>query len=249
MQKEHNVKPKVIVLGGPTATGKTALSIELAKQINGEIVSADSMLIYRGMDIGTAKPTEEEKEGIPHYMIDVINPDERFSVADYKKGAIQAIEEILAKGKTPIVVGGTGLYIDTLIYGIDYPDIEVDLEYRQQLEKRAEQEGLEKLYQEAMQIDPEAMQKISENDQKRICRVLELYQATGKTKTELEIESRQNGIPYDYHMFAITMEREKLYERINLRVDLMLEARTHPRSRRYLEKVSIFSNRYARAWI
>lgn len=219
------MKPKVIVIGGPTATGKTTLSIELAKQMNGEIVSADSMLIYREMDIGTAKPTEEEKEGIPHYMIDIVNPDERFSVADYKKGAIQAIEEILTKGKTPIVVGGTGLYIDTLIYGIDYPDIEIDLTYRKSLEKRAEQEGLEKLYQEAVAIDPEAMRKISANDQKRICRVLELYQATGKTKTELEVDSKKNGIPYDYHVFAITMEREMLYERINLRVDLMLEAR------------------------
>ena len=135
------MKPKVIVIGGPTATGKTALSIELAKRIQGEIVSADSMLIYRGMDIGTAKPTEEEKEGIPHYMIDIVNPDERFSVADYKKGAIRAIKEILAKGKTPIVVGGTGLYIDTLIYGIDYPDIEIDLDYRKSLEERAEKEG------------------------------------------------------------------------------------------------------------
>ncbi len=218
------MKPKVIVIGGPTATGKTALSIELAKRIQGEIVSADSMLIYRGMNIGTAKPTEEEKEGIPHYMIDIVNPDERFSVADYKKGAIRAIEEILAKGKTPIVVGGTGLYIDTLIYGIDYPDIEIDLDYRKSLEERAEKEGLSKLYEEAKHIDPKAMQKISENDQKRICRVLELYQATKKTKTELEQESRKNGVPYDYHIFAIEMEREKLYERINLRVDLMLQA-------------------------
>ena len=243
------MKPKVIVIGGPTATGKTALSIELAKQIKGEIVSADSMLIYRGMDIGTAKPTEKEKEGIPHYMIDIINPDERFSVADYKKGAIQAIEEILAKGKTPIIVGGTGLYIDTLIYGIDYPDLEIDLEYRKKLEERAEKEGLEKLYQEAMQIDPEAMQKISANDQKRICRVLELFQATGKTKTELEADSRKNGIPYDYHVFAIAMEREKLYERINLRVDLMLEARIDRRSRRDLEKVSNFSDSDARTWL
>lgn len=230
VQKEHNVKPKVIVIGGPTATGKTALSIELAKQINGEIVSADSMLIYRGMDIGTAKPTEEEQAGIPHYMIDIINPDERFSVADYKKGAIQAIEEILAKGKMPIVVGGTGLYIDTLVYGIDYPNLEIDLAYRQRLEERVEKEGLGKLYQEAMQIDPKALQKISANDQKRICRVLELYQATGKTKTELEADSRKNGIPYDYHVFAITMEREKLYQRINLRVDLMLKARFNRRS-------------------
>jgi len=217
------VKKKVIVIGGPTATGKTALSIELAKQVDGEIISADSMLIYKGMDIGTAKPTIEEREGIAHYMIDVIEPNQRFSVADYKKGAIKAIEEILKKGKVPIIVGGTGLYIDTLIYGIDYPDIEIDLEYRKKLEERIEKEGLDKLYEEAKEIDSEAIQKISQNDQKRICRILELYQATGKTKTELEIESRKNGIPYEYHMFAINMERERLYERINKRVDLMLE--------------------------
>ena len=217
------MKKKVIVIGGPTATGKTALSIELAKQVDGEIISADSMLIYKGMDIGTAKPTIEEREGIAHYMIDVIEPNQRFSVADYKKGAIKAIEEILKKGKVPIIVGGTGLYIDTLIYGIDYPDIEIDLEYRKKLEERIEKEGLDKLYEEAKEIDSEAIQKISQNDQKRICRILELYQATGKTKTELEIESRKNGIPYEYHMFAINMERERLYERINKRVDIMIK--------------------------
>ena len=217
------MKEKVIVIGGPTATGKTALSIELAKQIGGEIISADSMLIYQGMDIGTAKPTMEERQGVPHYMIDVVKPNQRFSVAEYKKGALEAIETILAKGKVPIIVGGTGLYIDTLVYGIDYPDIETDLAYRQELEKRAETEGLAKLYEEAYQIDPEAMEKISSNDQKRICRVLELYQATGKTKTQLEIESRKKGVPYEYHVFALGMKREKLYERINQRVDLMIE--------------------------
>lgn len=217
------MKEKVIVIGGPTATGKTALSIELAKQIGGEIISADSMLIYQGMDIGTAKPTMEERQGVPHYMIDVVKPNQRFSVAEYKKGALEAIETILAKGKVPIIVGGTGLYIDTLVYGIDYPDIETDLAYRQELEKRAETEGLAKLYEEAYQIDPEAMEKISSNDQKRICRVLELYQATGKTKTQLEIESRKKGVPYEYHVFALGMDREKLYERINQRVDLMIE--------------------------
>ena len=213
----------IIAVVGPTGVGKTKMSVALAKKYNAEIISCDSMQIYKKMDIGTAKPTMEERQGVPHYMIDVVKPNQRFSVAEYKKGALEAIETILAKGKVPIIVGGTGLYIDTLVYGIDYPDIETDLAYRKELEKRAETEGLAKLYEEAYQIDPEAMEKISSNDQKRICRVLELYQATGKTKTQLEIESRKKGVPYEYHVFALGMKREKLYERINQRVDLMIE--------------------------
>ena len=216
-------KPKVIVICGPTASGKTALSIELAKQINGEIISSDSMQIYKEMDIGTAKPTKEETKDIKHYLIDFVAPDQRYSVADFKKDAEKAIEEILSKGKTPIIVGGTGLYVDSLIYGIEYQDIELDENYRKELEEIAETQGLEILYQQARKIDPEAMEKISPNDKKRIIRVLEIYKATGKNKTEQEIESRKNEVKYDYKVFAINMEREKLYERINKRVDIMLE--------------------------
>ena len=218
MQKE-----KVIVICGPTASGKTALSIELAKRINGEIVSCDSMQIYKDMDIGTAKPTMEEMQGIKHYLIDFVSPDERYSVADYKKDAKTKIKEILQKGKVPIVVGGTGLYVDSLIYEIEYPNIEFDEEYRKELENIAEQEGLEKLYQKAKQIDPKAIQKISQNDKKRILRILEIYHATGKNKTEQEKESRKKEVEYDYRVFALDWEREKLYERINRRVDIMLE--------------------------
>ena len=214
---------KVIVIGGPTASGKTGLSIELAKQINGEIVSCDSMQIYKDMTIGTAKPTPEEMQGIQHYLIDFVSPEERYSVADYKRDATNAIKEILAKGKVPIVVGGTGLYLESLIYGIEYNEIEVDMEYRKELEQIEQEEGLEKLYQMAEAIDKEAMQKISHNDRKRICRVLEIYHSTGKTKTELEKESRKNGPDYDYILFGINMDREKLYDRINRRVDIMLE--------------------------
>lgn len=214
---------KVIVICGPTASGKTGLSIELAKRINGEIVSADSMQIYQEMDIGTAKPTREEQQGIKHYLMDFVSPKERYSVADYKKDAKQAIKEILGKGKTPIIVGGTGLYVDSLIYEIEYPNIEFDENYRKELEKRVETEGLEKLYEEAKQIDSEAIQKISQNDEKRILRILEIYHATGKTKTEQEIESRKNPVEYDYQVYALKWDREKLYERINKRVDLMLE--------------------------
>jgi len=217
------MKPKVIVICGPTASGKTALSIELAKKMDGEIVSADSMQIYKDMDIGSAKPTKEEMDGIKHYLLDFVSPEDRYSVADYKKDATLAINEIIQKGKTPIVVGGTGLYIDSLIYNIDYPEIEFDEEYRKSLEKRAEEEGLQKLYEEAKQIDEQAMKNISQNDQKRILRVLELYHQTGKTKTEQEIESRKNEVPYDYYVFALNMDREKLYDRINKRVDIMVE--------------------------
>ena len=215
-------KQKVIIIGGPTASGKTALSIELAKKIDGEIVSADSMQIYKEMNIGTAKPDKEEMQGIKHYMLDFLSPDKNYSVANYKKDAKKAIKEILEKGKTPIVVGGTGLYIDSLIYEIEYVDTETDFEYRKELELRAEKEGLESLYEEAKKVDPEAMEKISNNDKKRIMRVLEIFKQTGKTKTELDKQSRKEP-EYDYKMFAIDMQRDILYERINRRVDIMLE--------------------------
>ena len=216
------LKPKVIVIGGPTASGKTALSIELAKAIDGEIVSADSMQIYQGMDIGTAKPTEEEKQNIKHYMLDIIKPNQRYSVADYKKDAKEAIRKIIKKGKTPIVIGGTGLYIDSLIYEIEYPELDIDISYRKELEEIADKEGLLGLYKKAKTIDKDAMEKISVNDRKRILRVLEIYHQTGKTKTELEKESRKEP-EFDYRMFAIDMNREVLYDRINRRVDIMLE--------------------------
>ena len=216
-------KPKVIVICGPTASGKTALSIELAKRIDGEVVSADSMQIYKDMNIGSAKVTPEEMDGIKHYLIDFVSPDERYSVANYKQDAKKAIEEIIAKGKTPIVVGGTGLYVDSLIYEIEYNDIEIDEEYRRKLETIKEKEGLDILYKKALEIDPKAMEKISSNDSKRIMRVLEIYHSTGKTKTQQEFESRTKEIPYDYRVFAINMDREKLYDRINKRVDIMLE--------------------------
>ena len=217
------MKPTVIVICGPTASGKTSLSIELAKKINGEIVSADSMQIYKDMNIGSAKVTNEEMQGIKHYLIDCVLPDERYSVANYKADAKKAVEEILQKGKIPIVVGGTGLYIDALIYEIDYKDIPLDEKYRKKLEEIKQTQGIEVLYNQALKIDPDAMKKISPNDYKRIARVLEIYNATGKTKTEQEKESRLNEVPYNYKVFAIDYNREKLYERINKRVDLMIE--------------------------
>ena len=218
------MKPKVIVIVGPTASGKTSLSIELAKKINGEIVSCDSMQIYKDMDIGSAKPTKEEMQGIKHYVLDEVEPTKRFSVAEYKIKAEEAIEEILKKKKVPIVVGGTGLYANSLIYGIEYDDIKLDEEYRNKLmDEASSEEGLKKLYEEAKKIDEKAIEKISPNDKKRIIRILEIYHATGKNKTEQEKNSRKNEVKYDYKIFGINIERTILYERINKRVDIMVE--------------------------
>ena len=218
------MKPKIIVIAGPTASGKTALSIELAKRIGGEIISCDSMQIYKDMDIGTAKVTQDEMQGIKHYLIDFVSPDERYSVSNFKTDCENAIEQILKKNKVPIIVGGTGLYVDSIIYGIEYQDMQFDEKYRQDLMKIAEtEEGLAKLYDEASKIDKEAIAKISPNDKKRIIRILEIYKATGKNKTEQEKMSRQKELKYEFVVFALDMEREKLYERINRRVDLMIK--------------------------
>ena len=234
------MKPEVYVIGGPTASGKSKLAVELAKKINGEIISADSMQIYKEMNIGTAKITKEEMQGIKHYLIDIVSPNERYSVSNFKNDAELAIEKILKKGKTPIIVGGTGLYIDSLIYGIEFQDEEIDTEYREKLNKIAENEGLEKLYNQAKEIDPEAMKKISINDKKRIIRVLEIYHKTGKTKTEQEIESRKRELKYNFKVFAIDMDREKLYSRIEKRVDMMVDEGLIDEVKGILEKYNQF---------
>ena len=182
------------------------------------------MQIYKEMDIGTAKVTKEEAGEIKHYLIDIITPEERYTVANFKKDCENAIEEILAKGKMPIVVGGTGLYINSLIYGIDYQEMEFDEEYRESLMKKSEtEEGLKEIYEEAKKIDPEAMKIISKNDKKRIIRILEIFKATGKNKTEQELLSKQKELKYDFRVFVVNMNRDRLYERINKRVDIMLE--------------------------
>ena len=217
------LKPTVIVICGPTASGKSNLAVELAKKVNGEIISADSMQIYKDMNIGTAKITKEEMQGINHYMLDFLNPDKRYSVSSYKKEAEKCIKEILKNGKVPIICGGTGLYINSLIYGIEFQEEDIDENYRKILNKIADEEGLDNLYNMALEIDQEAMNKISKNDKKRIIRVLEIYHKTGKTKTEQDIESRKNEIKYNYKIFAINIDRELLYDRINKRVDKMIE--------------------------
>ena len=216
------MKPKVVVIVGPTASGKTAVSIELAKKINGEIISADSMQIYKYMDIGTAKPTKEEKDGIKHYLLDVVSPNETFNVAKYKSLAEEAIEEILSNGKTPIIVGGTGLYVNTLVNGIEFLQIEGDIEYRNLLIKKGYEEGAKILHNELAKIDPVAAENIDANNIRRVARALEIFKVTGKTKTQLDKES-QKEVKYDYRMFGMEWDRQELYDRIDLRVDLMMQ--------------------------
>jgi len=213
----------VIVILVPTASGKTKLSIELAKYIDGEIVSADSMQIYKYMDIGTAKPTEEEKQGIKHHLIDEITPDEEFSVARFQQLAVKYIDDIINRGKIPIVCGGTGLYIDSLIYNIEFGDTICDWELRERLRKEALEKGNEYLHNKLKEIDPEAAEKIHMNNVKRVIRAIEVYTYTHKTISMLQKESRNNPSKYKFYVFGLSMGREKLYERINQRVDRMIE--------------------------
>ena len=232
------MKPKVVVIVGPTASGKTAVSIELAKKINGEIISADSMQIYKYMDIGTAKPTLDEMQGIKHYMLDVVMPDETFNVAKYKSMAESAIEEILKKGKVPIMVGGTGLYINTLVDGIEFADVPGDEEYRNELIEKGYREGAMSIYKELEKVDSESAKKIDPNNIRRVARALEIYKVTGKTKTQLDIESRKE-VKYDYRLFGMEWDRETLYNRIDLRVDKMIEAGLIDEVRNVTEKFKI----------
>lgn len=213
----------LIVITGPTASGKTALSVRLAKELGAEIVNADSMQIYKYMDIGTAKPTVEEREGVPHHLIDIVNPDELFSVARYCECAKSAIDDIHSRGKTAVMVGGTGLYVDSLVNNIQFSETEPDEEYRQLLETEAQERGNECIYEKLKAIDPESAAKIAVQDTKRIIRALEVYHVTGKTITWHNEQSRSMPSPYNTTMFAISMDRDALYDKINRRVDVMLE--------------------------
>jgi len=213
----------VIVIIGPTASGKTKISIELAKRINGEIISADSMQIYKYMDIGTAKASAEEMDGIKHYLIDEVYPDEEFSVARFKELAQKYIDEILKKGKIPIVVGGTGLYIDSLIYNINFSETVCDWSFREQLKKEAEEKGNEYLHNMLREVDPKAAEKIHPNNVKRVIRALEVHKFSGVTISQQQEESRKEPPKYNFIIFGLRMNRDTLYERINRRVDKMLE--------------------------
>lgn len=217
------MKPKILVIAGPTASGKTKIAVELAKVLNGEIISADSMQIYKNMDIGTAKPTEEEKQGIPHYMMDFLEIGEPFSVAEYVEMASKFAEDVLSRGKVPIFCGGTGLYINSIVEEIKYGDTEGKSEIRQELEDIAKREGNSILYEELKIIDTEAADRIHINDTKRIIRAIEVYKLLGITITEQQLTSKEKEKNYDYKIIGLNISREKLYERINLRVDKMIE--------------------------
>ena len=229
---------KVIVIAGPTASGKTDLAIKLAHEINGEIISADSMQIYRGMDIGTAKPTMEERQGIPHYLIDIVDPDEEYSVAHFQRDAKNCIKEILNRGKVPIVAGGTGLYINSLVYNINFSETTADWEYRKQLEEIARDKGPEELHRFLQKVDPVSAEKIHPNNIKRVIRALEVFKTTGKPISQHQLESRTEKPEYEFKIFGLEMDRKILYERINKRVDKMMEMGLYEEVEGLLEKYS-----------
>ena len=219
-----NKKIPLIVVAGPTASGKTSLGVELAKRLDGEVVSADSMQIYQGMDIASAMPAEDEMQGIPHHMIKFLSQGERYSVAAYCQAANACIADIVSRGKQPILVGGTGLYINSLVDNIGFTEEETDLELRSKLNKRLEEEGAEALLGELAAVDPESAARLHINDSKRIVRALELYYQTGITITEQTRLSKQNGSPYNPLIIGLNArDREFLYERINRRVGIMAQ--------------------------
>lgn len=216
-------KNYVIVIAGPTASGKTSLAIDIAKRKNAEIISADSMQIYKRMDIASAKPTPLERSQAVHHLIDFIEPDEDFSVAKYKKAAYEKIEDIISRKKNPIIAGGTGLYIDAVIKNTQFFDYEENIA-RQQLEMKCEKDGIEALYNELLEVDESAAKRLHINDKKRIIRALEVYRLTGKTLSEQNDMSHLEKSPYDFLLIGLDAHnRQFLYDRINKRVDIMLE--------------------------
>lgn len=214
----------LIVLTGPTAVGKTRLSIALAKAVNGEIISADSMQVYRQMDIGTAKIMPEEMQGVPHHLIDVLEPEEEFSVVRFQQMAKAAMEDIYARGKVPILVGGTGFYIQAVTNDIDFTETETDTVYREELTAFAREHGAHELHERLRKVDPEAAEQIHENNVKRTIRALEFYYQTGQKISEHNEEQKAHSSPYDLYYFVLTAPRELLYQQIDRRVDLMMEA-------------------------
>lgn len=217
------MKKKLFVLVGPTAIGKTDISIELAKRLNGEVISADSMQVYKHMDIGTAKVTVPEMDNIPHHLIDIIDPTEEFTVSNYKDKAKKLIEEINHNNKLPFLVGGTGLYINSIVYNLNFAKVAPNEEIREKYENLANNNGNEYLQRKLFKVDPESSSRINVRDRRRLIRALEIYELTGKTMTEYNRNFRNENTDYDMAMVCLTMDRKQLYERINERVDLMIE--------------------------
>lgn len=216
-------KRPLVILTGPTAVGKTALSVALAKAIGGEIISADSMQVYRHMDIGSAKVTKQEMDGVPHHLIDVLEPTEEFNVVLFQQMARQAVEEICGRGHIPVLVGGTGFYIQALLYGIDFTENDEDTALRHSLEELAQREGPEALYERLRAVDPESCGSIHAHNVKRVIRAIEFYEKTGKKISAHNQEQRQNVSPYRFAYFVLNDDREAVYRRIDERVDLMME--------------------------
>lgn len=219
----ENKKKPMIILTGPTAVGKTDLSIQLAKAINGEIISADSMQVYRHMDIGSAKVTPEEMDGVPHHLIDVLEPEEEFNVVVFQKLAKEALTGIYERGHIPIIVGGTGFYIQALLYDIDFTENDGDTAIRRELEKLAQTQGAGCLHQMLQEIDPESAAAIHKNNVKRVIRAIEFYRQTGKKISLHNEQEREKQSPYQFLYYVLDTDRKILYERIDRRVDLMME--------------------------
>lgn len=213
----------LIILTGPTAVGKTSLSIALAKKIGGEIISADSMQVYKGMDIGTAKIREEEMDGIPHYMIDEFSPDFPFNVTIFKEKVDSYIRKIHEKGKVPILVGGTGFYIQAVLYDIQFEETEGEEELRKELEDLAKEKGEIFLHEELAKVDPEYAKEVSLNNIKKVIRALSFYKITGIKLSDHNKRERERTSPFDFSYFVLTMDRERLYQRVNERVDIMIK--------------------------
>lgn len=212
----------LLILVGPTAVGKTGISIDLAKKINGEIISADSMQIYKYMDIGTAKIKEDEMENIPHYLIDIVYPDEEFTVAEYKNKAEKHIDKINDYGNIPIMVGGTGLYLNSIVYELRFTAVEANEKFREKYMEIADLNGNQYIYDELLKVDETSAKRINPNDRKRIIRALEIFYETGKPMSDYNKDFRKEVDKYNLVMIGLTMDRAKLYSRINERVDLML---------------------------
>lgn len=213
----------LIILTGPTAVGKTETSLALAEAVGGEIVSADSIQIYRYMDIGSAKIGREEMQGIPHHLIDVLNPDEEFNVVEFQKMALSAMEQIYGRGHIPILTGGTGFYIQAVLYGIDFDETETDLSCRRELEAYARERGARALHERLARVDSRAAGEIHPNNVRRVVRALEYYCQTGRRISDHNEEQRKRSSPYRFAYFVLNRDREALYERINQRVEQMLE--------------------------
>lgn len=224
MREKEMQKLPLIVLTGPTAVGKTALSVKLAKAVNAEIISADSMQVYRHMDIGSAKVTKEEMDGVCHHLIDVLEPEEEFNVVLFQKLAREAIADIVSRGKLPLLVGGTGFYIQSVLYDIDFTETEENDAFRKELEEFAQKEGAQKLHDRLAAVDQKAAEQIHPNNVKRVIRALEFYEQTGSQISLHNETERQKEPAYRAKYFVLTDDRAKMYERIDRRVDAMVEA-------------------------